>query len=348
METRVRRYCGEVRVVVFLGRGRAGDMTGRSRSGRLERLGEWVVFAIGRQDWLDRPSYRLEHLLSFAYNGLGGARNRVTNALHGVWLGHPVHPPLASLTSGALGTTVALDALSLLPGQRRTEVRDAARFASRALGVGILASVGSAVTGATDWQHIHEEDRRVGLVHGLVNLAATALYARSWWDRRRGRHYRGIALTALGYGITVAGSYLGGVLVFASGIGIDHSGERLRVTEWTPVLPADSLNGKPVRVEVDGVGLVVCRTGPGEVAAFGEFCPHLAAPMADGWVDRGRLVCPWHGSWFSVASGEVLRGPSAAPLPRYRARLVDGTVEVRGDAAPAVGGAPGIRRGRSK
>src|SRR6185312_2996987 len=74
-------------------------------------------------------------------------------------------------------------------------------------GLGIVASIGSAVTGVTDWQHTHEEDRRVGLVHGVVNLVATALYAMSWWDRRHGR---GIALTALGYGITVGGSYLGG------------------------------------------------------------------------------------------------------------------------------------------
>jgi len=320
-------------------------MVGRSRDGRLQKIGSRVVSAIGRQEWLDRPSYRLEHLLSFAYNGLGSARNTVTNALHGVWLGHPVHPPLASLTSGALGTTVALDALSLLPGQPATEVRDAARFASRVLGLGILASVGSAVTGVTDWQHTHEEDRRVGLVHGLVNLAATALYAQSWWDRRRGRHRRGIALTALGYGITVAGSYLGGALVFESGIGIDQSGERLRTTEWTPVLPASSLNGKPVRVEVDGVGLVVCQTEPGEVSAFGEFCPHLAAPMADGWVDRGRLVCPWHGSWFAAESGEVLRGPAAAPLPCYEARLTNGMVEVRGEQQPAFGGAAGVVKG---
>jgi nitrite reductase/ring-hydroxylating ferredoxin subunit/uncharacterized membrane protein len=323
-------------------------MVGRSRDGRLQKIGSRVVSAIGRQEWLDRPSYRLEHLLSFAYNGLGSARNTVTNALHGVWLGHPVHPPLASLTSGALGTTVALDALSLLPGQPATEVRDAARFASRALGLGILASVGSAVTGVTDWQHTHEEDRRVGLVHGLVNLAATALYAQSWWDRRRGRHRRGIALTALGYGITVAGSYLGGALVFESGIGIDQSGERLRTTEWTPVLPASSLNGKPVRVEVDGVGLVVCQTEPGEVSAFGEFCPHLAAPMVDGWVDRGRLVCPWHGSWFAAESGEVLRGPAAAPLLCYEARLTNGMVEVRGEQQPAFGGAAGVVQGGAK
>jgi nitrite reductase/ring-hydroxylating ferredoxin subunit len=109
------------------------------------------------------------------------------------------------------------------------------------------------------------------------------------------------------------------------------------------------VDGKPVRVEVDGVGLVVCQTKPGEVSAFGEFCPHLAAPMADGWLDRGRIVCPWHGSWFAAESGRVLRGPSAAPLPCYEARLVNGMVEVRGEEQqPAAGAARRSEKGIAK
>jgi nitrite reductase/ring-hydroxylating ferredoxin subunit/uncharacterized membrane protein len=274
-----------------------------------------LVSAIGRQEWLDRPSYRLEHVL---------------NALNGVWLGHPVHPPLASFATGALGTTVALDALRVLPVRR--SVDDSAQIASYALDLGLLASVGSAVTGVADWQHTHQRDRRVGLVHGAVNSVTTLLYGLSWRDRHRGRRRRGMALSALGYGITIGGGYLGGALVFESGIGVDQSGARLRANEWRPVLPADALNGKPVRVEVDGVGLVVCQSDPGQVTAFGEYCPHLAAPMADGWVDRGRIVCPWHGSRFALESGEVLRGPSVIPLPCYEARLMEGNVEVRGVA----------------
>jgi nitrite reductase/ring-hydroxylating ferredoxin subunit/uncharacterized membrane protein len=316
-----------------------------SPEGQLQKQGERLLSFIGRQEWLDRPSYRFEHLLSVAFNAFGGARDRVTNALNGVWLGHPVHPPLASLTSGAIGTTVGLDALSLLPGRPKSELLDASRFASRALGLGILANLASAVTGVTDWQHTHEEDRRIGLVHGLLNVLATGLYVMSWSDRRRGRHRRGIAISALGYGITVASSYMGGALVFESGIGIDQSGQRLRTADWTPVLPAESLtNGKPQRVEVGGVGLVLCRTGNGDIAAFGEFCPHLAAPMTDGWVDRGRLVCPWHGSRFDLCSGEVLRGPSAAPLPRYQTRISDGMIELRGDGQHSLPAGKGIAK----
>jgi nitrite reductase/ring-hydroxylating ferredoxin subunit len=298
------------------------------------KCGARLLFFIGRQKWLDRPSYRFEHMLSYTFNALGGARDRVTNALNGVWLGHPVHPPLASSTSGAIGTTVGLDALSLLPGRSESELIDASRFASRALGLGILANLGSAVTGVADWQHTHEQPRRIGLVHGVLNGLATGLYMTSWLDRRGGRHRRGIAISTIGYGITVGASYLGGALVFGSGIGIDQSGERLRAADWTPVLPVESLqNGKPQRVEVDGVGLVLCRTGNnGEISAFGEYCPHLAAPMTDGWVERGRVVCPWHGSRFDVCSGEVLRGPSAAPLPCYQTRISDGMIELREDS----------------
>lgn len=300
---------------------------------RIHKFGERVLKVLGRQEWLDRPSYRFEHVLTFVFNAFGPARDRVTNMLHGVWLGHPVHPPLASLSTGSIGTTIALDVVSILPGRSRSEVVNASRFAQHALGVGIAANIGAAVTGATDWQHTHEEDRRVGVVHGLLNLVAIGLYLMSWVDRRRGRHLRGIARTAAGYGITMASGYLGGAMVFGSGVGTDQSGKRLELHEWTPVLPVASLeDGQPQRVGVDGVGLVLYRNGD-KVSAVGEFCPHLAAPMADGWLDRGRIVCPWHGSWFHAGCGEVLRGPSAAALPCYETRLRDGMIELRSGAA---------------
>lgn len=305
---------------------------------RFHQGGLRVLAFLGRQEWLDRPSYRFENALSFVFNAFGGGRDRVTNALNGVWLGHPVHPPLASLTSGALGTTVALDALSVLPGASRAELVAASRFAQRALGLGIAANLASAVTGITDWQHTHEQDRRVGLLHGVLNILATGLYIQSWRDRRRGRHRRGIAISTLGYVITTGSGFLGGALVFGSGVGIDQSGEQPRIGEhWTSVLPAAQLpDGKPTRIEVEGVALVLCRDGQA-VSALGGYCPHLAAPMEDGWLDRGRIVCPWHGSQFDTQTGMVVRGPASARLPCYEARLHDGMVELRDGAPHSVG-----------
>ncbi|OMC07401.1 (2Fe-2S)-binding protein [Mycobacterium sp. IS-836] len=282
---------------------------------------------MGQQAWLDRPSYRLEHALMFAFAATGRYRDRVSNALHGTWLGHPLHPALTSVPTGAVATAVAMDAASLLPG-RATGLRDAARFA---LGVGVVGSVGAAATGLTDWQHTHEQSRRIGLVHGVLNAVATGLYAVSWWQRRDGRHLRGMASSALGYGLTLGSGYLGGDLVFGSGTGVDRSGARLRGDRWTPVLSVAALDGQPQRVEVAGVGVVLYRNG-GKVLAVGAHCPHLGAPMHDGWIDRDRIVCPWHGSRFACESGEVMRGPATAALPSYPVRIRDGLVELRGVA----------------
>jgi len=292
---------------------------------RVRNAGPAVQTTLGQQAWLDRPSYRLEHALMFLFAATGRYRDRIGNALHGTWLGHPLHPALTSVPTGAVATTVSMDAASLLRG-RATRLHDASRFA---LGVGLVGSVGAAATGLTDWQHTHEQSRRVGLVHGLLNTVATGLYAVSWWDRRRGRQLRGMAGSALGYGLTLGSGYLGGALVYGSGTGVDRSGTRLTGDLWTPVLPATALDFQPQRVEVDGVGVVLYRND-GAVLAVGEHCPHLGAPMNDGWIDRDRIVCPWHGSRFACASGEVLRGPATAALPSYPARIRDGLIEVRG------------------
>lgn len=283
-----------------------------------------MIDGVGRQEWLDRPSYRLEHGLTFVFAALGRHRERVTNALHGTWLGHPLHPALTSLPTGAVATTVAMDAASMVPG-RGLSLRDASRFS---LGIGILGSLGAAATGVTDWQYTHEKSRRIGAVHGVLNAVATALYVMSWRDRRRGRHARGVIGSTLGYGLTLSSGYLGAALVYGSGTGVDQSGARLSVTDWTPAIPLAQLDGRPKRVQVADIGIVVYRSGD-DVFAVGAYCPHLGAPMSDGWVDRAQIVCPWHGSRFECGSGDVLRGPATAALPRYPTRVRHGIVEVR-------------------
>jgi nitrite reductase/ring-hydroxylating ferredoxin subunit/uncharacterized membrane protein len=274
------------------------------------------------------------------FASFGGARERVTNALHGTWLGHPVHPIVNTVPTGAVATAIALDGVSMLPGSSAS-LRDASRYA---LGVGIVGSVAAAVTGVADWQHTHEESRRIGLIHGALNGISTALYVTSWWDRRRGRQLPAMAKSALGYGISACAGYLGGELVYGSGLGVDRSGDRLTTTDWTPVLAVTDLaDGESKRVEVHGVGVVLHRTG-GEVLAVGEFCPHLGAPMCDGWIDRDMIVCPWHGSRFSPCTGEVLRGPATASLHCYSTRDSRGMIEVRGDAPASAASAKGVER----
>ncbi len=87
------------------------------RSGiRIRHTASMVVSRLERQEWLDRPSYRLEHALTIVFASFGRGRERVSNFLHGTWLGHPLHPVMTALPTGAVATAVALDAASVLPG----------------------------------------------------------------------------------------------------------------------------------------------------------------------------------------------------------------------------------------
>jgi nitrite reductase/ring-hydroxylating ferredoxin subunit len=63
-------------------------------------------------------------------------------------------------------------------------------------------------------------------------------------------------------------------------------------------------------------------SAPRASANLNDSC-EFAAPMTDCWVDRGRVVCPWHGSWFDLCSGEVLPGSVSGQLvDRRRAKKV--------------------------
>jgi isorenieratene synthase len=63
---------------------------------------------------------------------------------------------------------------------------------------------------------------------------------------------------------------------------------------WYVVDASAAIAARPRRYLVRERALVVWRDAAGIVAAP-EACPHLGASLADACVQRGRLVCPWHG-----------------------------------------------------
>ena len=296
-----------------------------------------LVHAVENQQWIDRPSYKLEHLVALAYNSLGGRSTTAQDTLHGRWLGHPLHSVLTDVPVGAWTAAMVLDTVSVV---RRDPGTDGAT--RTVVGVGLVGGVGAALSGLTDWQYTHDNARRTGAVHGLLNTAALGLYGLSWRERRRGRRARAMAASTLGYGLVLASAYLGGTLVYRHGLGVDHSDDHLEPRNFRPVCPVDSLvDGVPRRVDHGDGALVLVRSG-GQVYGLGEHCAHLGAPMAEGWLQRGEIVCPWHGSRYDLATGRNARGPATAPLPCYETRVRDGQVEVR-----RVPEAPGAVPGRT-
>ena len=91
-----------------------------------------------------------------------------------------------------------------------------------------------------------------------------------------------------------------------------------------PVTTLSSLDqDTPKLVEIDGIRIMLLRHGE-RVQAFGAECPHAGAPLAEGAVCDGRIVCPWHKASFSLWDGALLEPPALDPLTRYAVRIEDG------------------------
>lgn len=94
-------------------------------------------------------------------------------------------------------------------------------------------------------------------------------------------------------------------------------------------LPQD----RGTEVKLGKLRLVLLRQGD-QVFAYQGLCPHAGAPLAEGAVCQGRLVCPWHKGSFSVANGRLCEPPALDDLRRYPARVVNGQVEVDDQPLP--------------
>lgn len=64
---------------------------------------------------------------------------------------------------------------------------------------------------------------------------------------------------------------------------------------WFAVAASAEVGSAPVGVRVAGAELVCWRDDDGALHAGPARCPHLGADLSTGIVDRGQLVCPWHG-----------------------------------------------------
>ncbi|MGZ6404346.1 MAG: DUF2231 domain-containing protein, partial [Bdellovibrionota bacterium] len=147
---------------------------------------------IARQEWLKPTEETLQKLLHKAFGFSGG--QAIKNALHGTWLGHPLHVILTDVPIGAWTAAIAFDALESITGRRAYGVA-----ADAAVTVGLVGAVGAATTGLTDWQDIDPPARRIGLVHGLLNVVSATFFTGSLVARKRRSRSNGRNLAALGY-----------------------------------------------------------------------------------------------------------------------------------------------------
>jgi nitrite reductase/ring-hydroxylating ferredoxin subunit/uncharacterized membrane protein len=279
---------------------------------------ERVLAGIEHAQVLDRPSDILAAAVAKAVPN-GKARDLAS----GTPIGHPVHPAMVAVP---IGSWTAASYLDLTFGDRRA--------ARRLVGFGVLTALPTALAGANDWTTTAGAERRVGLVHAVLNDVALALFAASWLARRRGNHLRGVGLSLTATTVLGGAGWLGGHLAYALGVGVDTTVFQQFPEQWTDAAAeADVPDIAAIEGDADGVRVLLARYD-GRLVALSDRCTHRGGPLHEGSVSDGCVTCPWHESVFALDDGTVVRGPATRPQPVAEVRVVDGRVQVRRSSVP--------------
>jgi nitrite reductase/ring-hydroxylating ferredoxin subunit/uncharacterized membrane protein len=268
---------------------------------------------------------KLQKLLDKAlYGGGHRAAQKIRNFLNGTWLGEPLHVVLTDVPVGAWTVAMAFDALDLV-----CDRREFTRACETSIGIGLLGAAGAAITGMTDWSDVDPPARRVGLIHGLLNLTGAALFATSLLLRKKKSREMGRMVGVLGYAVMAYATHLGGKLVYENRVGVDRTDGQVFPKQFAAVLPETSLmDGKLTRAIYQGAPILLVRRGD-RLFAMAETCSHFSGPLSEGKLEGESVVCPYHFSRFALDDGRVLDGPAVHPQPCLEVRTRNGQIEVR-------------------
>jgi nitrite reductase/ring-hydroxylating ferredoxin subunit/uncharacterized membrane protein len=242
--------------------------------------------------------------------------------LHGVWLGHPLHPAITDVPIGAFVVAVVLDLLG------------ARAVAAVPIGVGIVFMLVAALAGYADYIDLEGKTRRFGTVHSSLMLVALVAYLVSF-VMRLGGHLGGTAvlLGLIGFVIVIGSAYIGGELVYNLGTQVDRHAWRGGGTNWTALDITEVPEGKPTKAKAGGQTLVVVRVA-NQLHALHDVCAHQGCSLSDGKLAGDAIECPCHGSRYRVRDGLVVRGPAVYDQPHYEVREAEGKLEARRTDTP--------------
>lgn len=76
------------------------------------------------------------------------------------------------------------------------------------------------------------------------------------------------------------------------------------MSEWVKLCSRSELPAEGEAKEFRVQGLTLCvAMFHGKPLALDNVCPHRGGPLAEGTVDHGKIVCPWHQWEFKLATG---------------------------------------------
>jgi uncharacterized membrane protein/nitrite reductase/ring-hydroxylating ferredoxin subunit len=249
--------------------------------------------------------------------------------------GHPIHPILVGFPIAFFIGTLLFDILA--------QINDRPDFSTIAYYLeitGIISALLTAVPGIIDYFYTippNSSGKKRGTQHGLINITVVILFTIAWFYRKGEDASVGLilALETVGViGLFISG-WLGGTLVYRNQIGVDpryaHAGKWKECTVHQErgaieVAEADELKVNQMKlIRLKDKRIVLGKTENGYVA-FDDRCTHRGGSLAGGAMICGTVQCPWHGSQFSVTTGEVKAGPAKETINTYTVNELNGKV----------------------
>jgi len=100
------------------------------------------------------------------------------------------------------------------------------------------------------------------------------------------------------------------------------------MSQFVRICSASELPGEGEVAEfiVQGHALCVAKVN-GAIAVLDGVCPHEGGPLGEGFVEDGRVVCPWHAYAFDPRTGVSDQDPEVK-AEVFEAKMADGELLV--------------------
>ena len=103
------------------------------------------------------------------------------------------------------------------------------------------------------------------------------------------------------------------------------------MAEWVAVARVEDFPPGTVRtVEIEGTPIAVFNLD-GRYHAIEDLCSHETETLSDGEIAGDEIICPRHGSHFSIRTGQALSPPAYEPVATFPVQVEDGMVMVKDD-----------------
>ena len=83
----------------------------------------------------------------------------------------------------------------------------------------------------------------------------------------------------------------------------------------------DVSEDEPLRVELPDMEAIAVYNIDGEFFATDDLCTHGEASLADGYIENGQIICPFHEGGFDIRTGKASKAPCSKDLKCHKLKV---------------------------